>query len=71
MGRKRVRFGAKLYPCNDGSEMENGVKGACATTMGRVCTPENWPTQKKWRLSQHETKTVEKKKQKNSQREID
>lgn len=38
-------------------------KGACATTMDRVCTPENWPAQKNRRLSRHEMiKKKEKKK---------
>lgn len=45
---KRGAFRAKL-PLRRLSEMENG-EGACVTTMGRVCTPENWPTQKKQRL---------------------
>jgi len=67
--RKKGAFGSGL-PLRRRGEMENG-EGACATTMGRVCTPENWPTQKKRPPSRHETKTTfEKKKESKGKRLI-
>lgn len=53
--REREREGERdcaSYPFGE-RKRERGRdrgKGACATTMDRVCTPENWPAQKNRRL---------------------
>ena len=56
-GRKRERERGRerdcaSYPFGERKRERgrDGGKGACATTMDRVCTPENWPAQKNRRL---------------------
>lgn len=49
--KERGRKGLPLLSVQREERGRDRGKGACAMTMDRVCTPENWPAQKNTRLS--------------------